>query len=889
MHEPIPASLPTLLACALLAFPALAVQEERSEHVPTYVAVRTPNPPSIDGRADDVAWQAAPAFGAFRQRDPEEGQPASEATQVRVAYDDSALYVLLVMHDREPGEIVKRLARRDAEADADLVRVYLDPAHDHKTGAYFEVSAAGVQGDAILFNDSWDDRSWDGVWDSAVSRDEQGWTAELRLPLSELRFPAAPEHVFGINVMRRLQRRNEQSWLELVPKKQDGLASRMAHLTGLAGLQPRRHLALQPYVVARGDQVAPAGPGDPFNDGSQQSLQLGLDVKYGLTSSLTLDATLNPDFGQVEVDPAVVNLSDSETYFEEKRPFFIEGSDLLGSFARSGSNNFWGFNRSDPQLYYSRRIGRNPQGSADGEYVDTPAGTTILGAAKLSGRTADGWSLGLLDALTGQESARVSSGGPVERVAVEPLSNYVAARAERGLARGGLGAIFTAVNRRLDGLALDDLLVGQAYVLGLDGHWFLDGKKDWVLVGGLAGSRVAGSSSALDELQRASQHYFQRPDATHVALDPARQSLSGWTGNANLNRQSGRFRVNTALWGTSPGFESNDLGFNWKSDRWGGHVVGEWRRTDPGRHVRSAFVAVAKWYSLNFAGDRQGDGLHVFSNAQLRNYWRVGGNAFTRWATWDDSRTRGGPSMRRPGSRGADLWFESDSRRSAKLRGEVFVGDYQAAGDELFTTLTLELRPSSGLSFTVGPQWSRVRSGAQWVDGFDDPQATATYARRYVFADLRQDELAMTLRANWIVSPRLSLQVYAQPLVSVGEYGGYKELARPRSFDFLRYGSDAGTIAYDQAAGAYTVDPDGAGPAAAFSFERPDFNFKSLRVNAVLRWEWRPGSTLYVAWTQQRQNEANPGQLELGRDVDDLLHAPADDIFLVKFAWRLGR
>lgn len=889
MQEPTRGSLPSLLACALLALPVLAAQEERSEHVPAYVAARTPSAPSIDGRADDQAWQVAPAFGAFRQKDPDEGQPASEATQVRVAYDDSALYVLLVMSDREPGKIVRRLARRDAEADADLVRVYLDPAHDHKTGVYFEVSAAGVQGDAILYNDSWDDRSWDGVWDSAVSRDEQGWTAELRLPLSQLRFPPASEHVFGLNVMRRLQRRNEESWLELVPKKESGLASRLAHLTGLTGLQPRRHLALLPYVVARGDQVAPAGPGDPFNDGSQQSLQGGLDLKYGLTSSLTLDATLNPDFGQVEVDPAVVNLSDSETYFEEKRPFFSEGSDLLGSFARSGSNNFWGFNRSDPQLYYSRRIGRNPQGSADGDFVDTPAGTTILGAAKLSGRTADGWSLGLLDALTGEEHARVSNGGPIGQVAVEPLSNYVAARAERGLARGGLGAIFTAVNRRLDGLALEAELAGQAYVLGLDGHYFLDAKKQWVVVGGLAGSRVAGSATALDGLQQASQHYFQRPDASHVELDPARQSLSGFTGNVNLNRQSGRFRLNAAAWGTSPGFESNDLGFNWKSDRWGGHVVGEWRKTEPDRRVRSAFVAVAKWYALNFAGDRQGDGLHVFANAQLRNYWMVGGNVFTRWATWDDSRTRGGPSLRRPASAGGVAWFESDSRRAAKLRGEVFVGDYRAAGDELFSTLTLELRPSSGLSFSVGPQWTRLRSKAQWVDAFDDPLATATYARRYVFADLHQDELAMTLRANWIVSPRLSLQVYAQPLLSVGEYGGYKELARPRSFDFARYGTDAGTITYDAAGESYTVDPDGAGPAAAFAFERPDFNFKSLRVNAVVRWEWRPGSTLYVAWTQARQNEANPGRLDLGRDVGDLLHAPADDIFLVKFAWRLGR
>lgn len=878
----------SLVVAVWLVAGAGFAKDQQPENVPAYRAVRAAGSMVIDGKLEEPIWSTATPADGFRQRDPNEGEPASERTEVRVAYDDNALYVGVRLFDREPGKIKRRLSRRDDDADADTVRVYLDPRHDRRSGMIFQVSAAGVQSDAILFNDSWDDSSWDGVWESAVTVDGEGWVAEMRIPFSELRFPAGDQQTWGFNVARFIQRKNESDWLELVPKKESGLSSRLAHLTGLDGLRPRPHLALLPYAVSKGEYIAPSSPSDPFNDGSRYRGAAGLDGKLGVNGSLILDATVNPDFGQVEVDPAVVNLTDFETFFEEKRPFFIEGSQLFSNFSRNGSNNFWGFNRSDPQLFYSRRIGRSPQGSADGDYVSRPAATSILGAAKLTGKTPSGWSLAVLDAVAGREWADLSDGfGATRRQEIEPLTNAFVARAFREAGRLGYGFMGTALNRNLRDPELKDYLAEQAYVAGIDGYAFLDAQKKWVVSGGGVVSRISGSQAAMERVQRLPQHYFQRPDGERVRLDTAATSLSGWSGNLNLNRQSGRFRLNSALWATSPDFDSNDLGFNSKSDRWGGHVVGEYRKTDPGRVFRDAFVAVAKWYTFNFEGDKQGDGVNLFSEVRFLNYWGMGLSASHRFRAQDDRFTRGGPSALSGSSSGGGVWLRSDSRK--KVSGRVS-GSYQRAefGAWGFQGgLSFDFKPFSSLTISLGPDWGRTHAVAQWVGAFDD--ASAAYGQRYVFAGMEQRELVMAARINWILSPKMSVQVYAQPLISVGDYQGFQEFAQPRAFEFRRYGSDTGTIAYDPVREEYAVDADGSGPAQPFLFANPDFNFKSLRINAIFRWEYRPGSTLYVAWTQQRQDSADPANFELGRDADHLLGAPADDVFLIKLAYRFGK
>ncbi len=872
-----------VLAVVAVAVPASA-KSPRPEPTPAPAveAARAPAPVTVDGRLDDEAWASVPPFTDFTQRDPDEGSPATERTELRLLYDDHAIYVGARLHDREPDRVVKRLSRRDENAEADRFTIYLDPRRDRLTGVRFEVSAAGVQNDEIIYNDTWMDDSWDAVWLSAVHHDGEGWSVEMRIPFSELRFLPGDSQTWGVNASRYIQRKNETDWLALVPKAESGLASRMADLTGIRGVTPRTPLVVVPYVAA-GAETGPADPGDPFFDGSHAFGGVGLDLRRKIGASFALDATFNPDFGQVEVDPAVVNLTDFETFFPEKRPFFVEGGQIFDSFGRNGPNNYYGFMRTEPDLFYTRRIGRVPQGSPEGDFVSAPRATTILGAVKLSGKSASGWSVGLLEAVTGREYARWAAGAEGGRQEVEPLSNYFVLRAFRDRGRAGYGLLATAVNRELREPLLVAGLAGDAYVGGVDGYVFLDGRKDWVAAGRLAGSRVGGSREAIEALQLASARYFQRPDRPELRLDPTRTALAGWTGSFNLNRQSGRVRPNAAVWATSPGFESNDLGFNPRSDRWGGHVALQLQEPEPDSFTRFRSLTVAKAWAYNFDGDKQGDAVNVFGRLRFRNYWNAGLNGSFRWRALDDRQTRGGSSMATGETWNGGLWLESDERKAVVARAEAFFLRNEYGSRQWEGGVEAEIRPSSALTLSIGPSVMKASRVAQWVTSFEDASLPPDLAGHYVFSGFEQTEVALTIRANWIFSPRLSLQLYAQPLVSRGSYSGFKELLAARTFDFLVYDQ----VAYDPASETYTVDP-GRGSTGPLTFENPDFNFKSLRLNTVLRWEWRPGSALYAVWTQARENSLNPGGTDLGQDIDELFASPSTNVFEVKATIRLG-
>ena len=855
--------------------------------VPTVHSVKATAPIVIDGLLNDEVWLRAPAVTSFTQRDPEEGKPVSEATEMRIAYDDNALYVAATMRDREPARIARQLARRDGHAEADSFAVFLDPHHDHVTGAAFAVSAGGVQSDTTIYNDSSTDDSWDAVWESAVKIDDTGWSAELRIPFSQLRFPRAAQLTFGINAMRYIQRRKEEAWMVLVPKTENGMASRMGHLDGLDGVAPHQTVELIPYVVSRAEYVEPE-PGDPFNDGARAFAGTGVDLKYRMTSNLSLDGTLNPDFGQVEVDPAVVNLTAFETFFEEKRPFFIEGANIFNNFGRGGANDFWGFNRADPMLFYSRRIGRAPQGSAEGDFVEQPTSTTILSAAKLTGKTKRGWSLGLLDAVTGREWATAVTGLEETETEVEPLSNYFVGRAEKELGRrAAVGVLGTAVNRDLRAPNLREELPAQAYIGGVDGYFFLDAKRDWVVNGRIAASHLTGSTGAMTNLQNASQRYFGRPDATHIELDPNATSLGGWTGSVNLNRNSGVHRVNAALWSVSPGFDSTDAGFTFAADRAGMHAVYQWRNPKVARFARNRFLALSKFYTWNFARELQSDGAFAFGNVELTNYWTIFANLGLFRETQDDRATRGGPSMLNPSSATGSIGVDSDGRKAVSFGGNVNFNRNDVGGWSRGFSLNVRYRPSASLEISAGPGFDRNHNLAQYVEAFEDPIVAATYGSRYVFSALDQKEFRLETRINYVISPKMSLQVYMQPLVSVGHYTGFKQFATPRTFDFIPLDASPGSLTYDPVERRYTAVPADGG--ATFTFDDPDFNFKSLRLNAIYRWEWRPGSAIYVVWTEQRQDDAYPGQFQLGRDLGTTFSAPANDVLMFKLAYWFQR
>ncbi len=848
--------LALLVACGA---PAAAQQPLR--------ALRTDAPPAIDGRLSEEAWSRAQVADTFTQKDPDEGKPATERTEIRILYDADALYIGARMFDSDPAKITARLSPRDETADCDRIMIYLDPRHDLRTGVEFWITAAGVQRDSVISNDTFEDNAWDAVWTAAALVDAQGWSAELRIPYSQLRFNAADSQIWGVNVARYIQRKNETAWLRLVPKTENGLASRMIDLVGIDGVHASRHVEVVPYTAVRQENIESDHVGDPFNDGTRTFGSVGLDVKTRIIGGLTLDATINPDFGQAEVDPAVVNLSAYETYFPERRRFFIEGADIFDNFGIGGTNNLSGFNTSDPKIFYSRRIGRVPQGHADGEFVDAPHSTTIIGAAKATGKTANGWSIGLIEALTSGENARVVSGGVPGRVEVEPTTNYFVARVQRDLARGGVGMLTTSVLRDLKTPALASLLTKQAFVFGGDAYYFFDHKKDWVVTGKFSGSRVSGTTDAIASLQRAPQRYYQRPDAPHVSFDPTRTSLSGYAGRVNLNRNEGVWRVNAVLWTVSPGFESNDLGFHGTGDRAGGHAMGIWRQQNPDRWTRSKSAWIARAWVWNFNHELQSDMWFACGDTTFQSYWSV--NACGGWfiPTLDDQLTRGGPSSASVPGRMINGGFSSDARKTISINGYGGADWNKAGGWTSNDGLTVTVKALSSLTFSTGPEFSRSRVAAQYVGTKPDPAAMATYGAHYVFAPLDQTQLSLTTRVNYILNPRASLQVYMQPLLAVGDYSAFRELAAPRTFTFKPYDFN---------------NPE-------LVFENPDYNFKSLRLNAVFRWEFKPGSTFYAVWTEQREDLRNPGQFRFLPDSRALLSAHPDDIFLLKFTYWLSR
>jgi hypothetical protein len=857
--------------------------------VPTAVALPIAEEIQIDGRLTEEAWSRAEALRGFTQREPAEGQPESERTEVRVAYDQHALYVGARMFDSEPARIVRRLTRRDATATGDCIVLVLDPFHDHRSGVLLEVSAAGSRRDALLFDDTREDESWDGVWEASTAVDDQGWTAEIRVPFSQLRYTPGASGTWGFNVLRTVYRKNEEAWWSFVPLNDPRLVSGLGHLAGLDRVTSSRHLEVLPYASTRLEVDGFVPPGNPFTDGSRLFGGTGLDLKWGVTSSVTLDATVNPDFGQVEVDPAVVNLTAFETFYEERRPFFIEGAQLLTSLGRNGLVLYGRFGAQYPSLWYSRRIGRAPQGSADGMFTDEPGATTILGAAKLTGRTPSGWSFAFVDALTAEETARAATGTTITTTTVEPFTHYAAGRGSKSFgSRGSLGFLGTAVQRSIDTPELARLLPTQAYAAAIDGHAYFDAGRLWVGSGSLAASYVTGDAVALARLQRSSARYYQRPDAAHTRFDAAARSLAGWSGQFNVNRTRGSVLFDAAAWAVSPGFESNDLGYMPAADRVGAHVGFIWRKTQPDRWTRRRSLTLIKYLLWNFDHDLLADAYSVGGSATLPSYWDFFGEVWFQPAVQDDRLTRGGPMMRRIPYGEISAGFNTDHRKMVIVDVNASHGSNRRGGWRTNIAASLEVRPSPSLAFAIGPNVTHASTMAQYVKTVADPFAVETFDHRYVFGDIEQMEVAAPMRLSWTFTPRASLQVFVRPLIASGDYWGFKQLVAPRTFDFARFGSEIGTLQRDES-GVYIVDPDGAGDAAAFWFLDPDFNYKTLQANAVFRWEWRMGSTFYAVWTQQRTDDANPGTFDARRDIAAMLKSPADNVFMLKMTYWLSR
>jgi hypothetical protein len=858
---------------------------------PTIEASRASEPINVDGVLSESEWQR-PGITHFTQRDPVEGAQPTQKTEVWVAYDDAAMYVAARLYDDHPDSIVSRIGRRDANLSSDWFYMGIDSYHDRRTGFYFAVYAGGTLSDGTMYNDSWDDNTWDGVWDAATKIDEKGWTVEMRIPYSQLRFPKQDQYVWGVNFIRTIGRSNERDDFVLVPKKESGWVSRFADLTGLRDINPPRKFEILPYVVSSGKFLQHT-PGDPFNSGHTFAENMGADLKLGLGSNLTLSATVNPDFGQVEVDPAVVNLTQFETFFSEKRPFFVEGSNFF-DFGYGGTNNNWGFNWGDPSYFYSRRIGRPPQGSVqhtdnDGQgdvFADIPDHTHILGAAKLTGKISDGWSIAALQTATAREYGKVDSAGMRFADVVEPFTYYGVVRSLREFNEGhqAIGIIGTATLRDLNKDYLVDNFNRHAYTAGIDGWTNLDAGQTWVVTGWLSTSRVEGTTNRISALQQSSLHYYQRPDASYVDVDSNATSLSGYGSRIAINKQKGNFQLNAAVGLISPGFDSDDLGFLFRTDVINSHLVLGYSWYEPDGFFRRKGFNVAQFRNFDFGGDKTGEGYFLFYNAQFMNYWGVNGSASFNPATLDTRITRGGPIMKGTNGYSFNIYGYTDSRQPIVYNLGISAGRTESGGYRVTLDPGIEWKPTSGVSVSVFPEINHDVTMAQWVTSQSDPTAMATYGSRYIFGKLDLQEVSSSIRLDWTFTPKLTLQLYLQPLISVGRYSNFKELKQPGTYTFNQYGENSSTIEYDKITDSYTVTPSESG-ATPFSIGNPDFNYKSLRGNAVLRWEYLPGSTLYFVWTQQRTNFDDAGNFSFGRDFKNLLASTGDNVFIIKASY----
>jgi len=866
-----------------------AARRTTSGPTPVTVAVRAEiEAPNLDGRLDDAVWREAPTSSDFTQVLPDDGTPPSERSEIRVVYDREALYVAARLYDSEPNGVVGGLGRRDAGVPSDLFYLSIDSYHDHRTAFRFGVNPSGVRSDWIATNDSDnEDYSWDPVWEVAARIDSLGWVAELRIPFSQLRFSSAADLTWGINFTRLIFSKNEWTVWSWWPNTEQGFTSHFGHLEGLRDIPPPRRLEVLPYNVAKAEYTEGADPANPFNDGSVYDITSGMDLKYGVTSDLTIDATLLPDFGQVEADPAVVNLTEFETFYEERRPFFVEGANLFEFGAGSGGEVF-----GAPQLFYSRRVGRAPSITADepGGYVDSPTATRILGAAKLSGQTA-GWSIGVLNALTAREFADVQQlEGHTRRDPVEPLSNFGVLSLRKDFRGGGsgIGVLATTVNRHLDAPAFDTLNAA-AYTGGVDFfHRFADNQfsVSWTI----SATHISGDATAITLAQRSSARYYQRPDQGYVSLDTSATSMNGYAVSGQVGKVAGNWTYGMDVFAYSPGFEVNDAGYNTEADRifHGLWLSRRWLR--PGKVFQQLTFNTSWSQSWNFGGERMSRQAYLGGYGTFHNYWYVSLGGGYNFTSLNDRTTRGGPLAESPSSWNAHVFLSTDGRKPVSIGAGFFYARNRYGGWGDGTNLSLRLRPTGAVNITLGPSYNRTHSIGFYVTQREDPTATATLGGRYLFSELDQKTVDVTLRADVAVTPDLSVQLYAQPFLASGDYIRFKELERPRAYDFIHYGEDGGsTIALDQGSNVYTVDTDGTGPIESISFRNPDFRVRSLRSNLVVRWEYMRGSTLFLVWNHNRSGYSPNPSFDLFDELDALRGDNQQNTFVVKVAYWWSR
>ncbi len=880
-----------LITCVL--FTLFSNQIKLSAQNETYRTTNTIKAPKIDGILDDSVWSLTEWSGNFIQQKPFERKKPSQETQFKILYNSNSLYIAVRAFDAAPDSIEKRLTRRD-DFEGDWITVGIDSYHDQLTGFEFSINAAGVKCDEKVTNDDDYDDTWDPVWNGKTNIDDQGWTAEIEIPLTQLRFGKKDEYVWGLQILRYLFRKEEYSMWKFAAPTAPGWVHHYGELQGIKNIKPKKQRELTPYILGK-VELYEGSEDNPFSSGRDFGGSAGLDGKFGITNNLTLDFSINPDFGQVEADPSEVNLSTFETYFTEKRPFFIEGNNILSQGITSTGSY------SDDNLFYSRRIGKAPSLTPETdanytEYVDIPQSTSILGAFKLTGKTKNGLSIGVLESVTQKEWADiardVSEGEEnkyeYRRSIVEPLTNYFATRVEKDLNESNtqIGAMVTAVNRKLETDQLKNELHKSAYSAGFNFKQQWKDKTYYIDINANV-SQINGSKEDITTTQTGSPHYFQRPDASHLSVDSNRTSLSGTGGTIEIGKAgNGKWRGINWLTFRSPGFNINDMGYMYRNDEIQQILWVRYQLDEPKLFYRSLKLNFNHWYGATMGLEYRYHGINANIHTQFKNYWRTGLSLSADRKSFSPEQLRGGPLLLSDPSAYTYGYIESDTRK--KIHSEfLFEEFFQQGGTAYYSNYYLDTdwQVYDALKITFKPTLYKRYNEIEYITNKSYQDET-----RYIRGTLNLIETSLTLRFTYNISPDFTIQYYGMPFISCGRYSDFKHITDSKAEHFYnRFSSyTEDQISIDSEDNTYYIDENNDNE-ADYSFSNPDFNVKDFNSNLVLRWEYMPGSYLYVVWNQQRYQAEATGEYSLMANSRDLfLNTYPEDIFLIKLSYRIG-
>jgi len=862
-----------------------------------YKATSISTLPVIDGILDDDIWQTGNWVDDFTQLEPYNGKKSSQKTEFKILFDENNLYVAIKAFDTSPDSIVKRLTRRD-HVDGDMVGIIFDSFHDQRTGFLFGTSFGGVKSDQMMTNNGQGngDSSWDPNWWVKTSVNNEGWIAEMKIPFSQLRFEKNSGDVWGLEVFRTIYRKNETSIWQHIPSDAPGIIHLFGELKGLEQIMPRKIFDITPYVVAKAETFK-AVPENPFQSkGKLSALNGGIDAKIGVTNNMTMDLTVNPDFGQVEADPSVVNLSAYETFFEEKRPFFIEGNNIINFGIGIGEGV------GNDNLFYSRRIGRRPQGSSYNYYgyndtlegySDSPIGTSIIGAVKLTGKTQNGLSIGFLDAITAEEMAEIDTGGYRSFQTVEPLTNYMSGRIQKDFKGGNtiIGGMVTMVNRDMKDIPLYgsesrniiNLIPGSTFSGGLDFTQYFK-EKTYMFNINTAFSRISGTELAMIRAQQSSARYFQRPDS-YISLDSTRTSLSGNGGRMQFMKAgNGHWNYGGAFLWKTPGLELNDMGYLREADQLQSVLWVGYRLWEPKSFYRSMNINSNQHSAWDFSGNHLLDGVNINGNITFKNFWNAGVGTDLNFNVISNTMLRGGPIMKMPGALNSSFRLSTDSRK--KLVIEMILQNsstFQDGGRSFNISSELTYKPTNNLVLSLSPSYMTSFDELQYVD-----QTSYDSQDRYIFASIDQKVMSMSFRVNFNLSPDLTLQYWGQPFIASGRYYDFKYITDPMSSDyhnrFVTYTPSQISLVDDN---YYSIDENTDG-IEDYAIGKPDFSVQEFLSNLVIRWEYNPGSSVYLVWSQTRSDKNDTGMMDFSNDMGDLFSEKPHNVFLIKFSYRFG-